>query len=495
MSAELLQMKKVNKYFGKVHVLKDVDFELDKGQVHALLGENGAGKSTLINIIGGFYKIDSVEIYIDGKKEEINSVDEATKCGISIIHQELVLEQNMSIAENIFLHREYQTKYGFLDKKRANEETKKLLQEFNIDVAPTTLINKLTAGQQQMIEIITAVSVETKILVMDEPTSSLSDQEVQLLFDTVRHLKAKGVGIIYISHRLSELSEIADKVTVLRDGQYIGTKDMDKTSQDELVSMMVGRSLENFYVRTYNEPGEVVLDVKGLTSKAVKNVSFSLRKGEILGFSGLLGSGRTESMRCIMGLDPFDSGEICINGQKVKIKDPEDAVNLVLALVPENRKTQGIFPVMDIRFNTTIRVLDRFIKHFRVDTKTENKIVDDYVKKLNVKASSTRQKVGSLSGGNQQKVIIAKWLAVNPQILILDEPTKGIDVVAKSEIYAIMNDLVKQGVSIIMISSELPEIINMSDRVVVMNQGAVRGILERNELDQEKIMHYALGGQ
>lgn len=488
-------MKKVNKYFGSAHVLKDVNFELEKGQVHALLGENGAGKSTLINILGGVYRNDGGEIYINGEKKTINSVDDAVRCGISIIHQELVLEQNMTVAENIFLHREYMTKHGFLDKNKANEETEKLLKEYKMEVDPTTVVSKLTAGQQQMIEIMAAVSVNAQILVMDEPTSSLSNQEVELLLDTVRHLKSKGVGIIYISHRLPELKEIADKVTILRDGEYIGTRDIDKTSADELVSMMVGRSLKNYYIRTFNKPGDVVLAVKGLTSNAVKDVSFSLRKGEILGFSGLLGSGRTESMRCIMGLDKYDSGEISLFGKKVTIKDPEDAMRQGLALVPENRKTEGIFPVMDVKFNTSIRVLDKFIHHLHVNNQAEDKIVDFYVKKLNIKTSSTRQKVGSLSGGNQQKVVLAKWLAVHPKILILDEPTKGIDVVAKSEIYEIMNELAKQGVSIIMISSELPEIINMSDRVVVMNQGMVKGVLERNELSQEKIMQYALGGQ
>jgi ribose transport system ATP-binding protein/inositol transport system ATP-binding protein len=489
-------MKNVNKYFPGVHALINVNFDLKKGEVHALLGENGAGKSTLINVLGGIYKIDKGEIYISGEKKVFNTVMDAKECGINIIHQELVLVPHMTVAENIFLAREFTTKLKLVDKKKMNVEAKKMLDEFEMDIDPKTLVGSLTMGQQQMIEIISAVSVKTQILVMDEPTSSLSEKEVEVLFNTVRRLKEIGVGIIYISHRMSELKEIADRVTVIRDGQYIGTKIISETQNDELVSMMVGRSLTNYYTRTYNKMNDVVLEVKNITRKGVvDDVSFTLRKGEILGFAGLIGAGRTETLRCVLGLDKYESGEIFVNGRKVTIKGPNDAMSYGIALVPENRRKEGLFLIMDVKFNISFRIMDKFIKGCWVNKNVERQIVEQYVKELSIKTSSIQQKVGNLSGGNQQKVVVAKWLAAHPKVLILDEPTRGIDVGAKSEIYHIMNELAKQGVAIIMISSELPEIINMSDRVVVMGQGKVKGILKKDELSQERIMHYAVGGQ
>ena len=496
MATQLLEMKNVNKYFPGVHALINVNFDLKKGEVHALLGENGAGKSTLINVLGGIYKIDKGEIYISGEKKVFNTVMDAKECGINIIHQELVLVPHMTVAENIFLAREFTTKLKLVDKKKMNVEAKKMLDEFEMDIDPKTLVGSLTMGQQQMVEIISAVSVKTQILVMDEPTSSLSEKEVEVLFNTVRRLKEIGVGIIYISHRMSELKEIADRVTVIRDGRYIGTKIISETQNDELVSMMVGRSLTNYYTRTYNKMNDVVLEVKNITRKGVvDDVSFTLRKGEILGFAGLIGAGRTETLRCVLGLDKYESGEIFVNGRKVTIKGPNDAMSYGIALVPENRRKEGLFLIMDVKFNISFRVMDKFIKGCWVNKNVERQIVEQYVKELSIKTSSIQQKVGNLSGGNQQKVVVAKWLAAHPKVLILDEPTRGIDVGAKSEIYHIMNELAKQGVAIIMISSELPEIINMSDRVVVMGQGKVKGILKKDELSQERIMHYAVGGQ
>lgn len=495
MEGNLLQMKNVNKRFPGVYALKGVNFELKKGEVHALLGENGAGKSTLMKVLGGIYSIDEGEIYINGEKVEVKSVKDAQAFGISIIHQELVLVPYMTVAENIYLGRELTGAGGFVDIKSMIKEAQKLLNSFELKINAASLIAELTVAEQQMVEIIKAISFNSKILVMDEPTSSLTDKEVEFLFKTIRNLKENGVGIVYISHRMSELFEISDRITVMRDGEYIGTKNTKETTKDELIAMMVGRSLTNYYTRTYNEPGETVLEVKNLKREGILNdVSFYIKKGEILGVAGLMGAGRSEVMRAIFGLDSIDSGEIFVEGKKVNIKNPNDAMDYGIALVPENRKEEGLFLIQSVKFNSTLKVLDKFINLIRVDKKKENDIVNKYVKEMSIKTPSTDQLVGNLSGGNQQKVVIARWLATEPKVLILDEPTRGVDVAAKAEIYLIMNKLVNSGVSIIMISSELPEIINMSDRVMVMANGSVSGQLVRGEFTQEKIMHYATGG-
>lgn len=495
MEGNLLQMKNVNKRFPGVYALKGVNFELKKGEVHALLGENGAGKSTLMKVLGGIYSIDEGEIYINGEKVEVKSVKDAQAFGISIIHQELVLVPYMTVAENIYLGRELTGGGGFVDIKSMIKEAQKLLDSFELNINAASLIAELTVAEQQMVEIIKAISFNAKILVMDEPTSSLTDKEVEFLFKTIRNLKENGVGIVYISHRMSELFEISDRITVMRDGEYIGTKNTKETTKDELIAMMVGRSLTNYYTRTYNEPGETILEVKNLKREGILNdVSFDLKKGEILGVAGLMGAGRSEVMRAIFGLDSIDSGEIFVEGKKVNIKSPNDAMDYGIALVPENRKEEGLFLIQSVKFNATLKVLDKFINLIKVDKKKENDIVNKYVKEMSIKTPSTEQLVGNLSGGNQQKVVIARWLATEPKVLILDEPTRGVDVAAKAEIYLIMNKLVNSGVSIIMISSELPEIINMSDRVLVMANGSVSGQLVRGEFTQEKIMHYATGG-
>lgn len=495
MESILLKMKNVNKHFPGVYALKDVNFELKAGEVHALLGENGAGKSTLIKILGGIYSIDKGEIYINNKKVEIKSVKDAQDNGISIIHQEIVLVPYMTVAENIFLGREKIDKFGLVDKKTMIEEAQKLLDSFNTKIKANSLVSELTVAQQQVVEIIKAISFKGKILVMDEPTSSLTENEVDFLFNIIRNLKKEGVGIIYISHRMSELFDISDRITILRDGQYIDTKITEKTNKDELISLMVGREITNYYVRTYHKIGQPVLEVKNLKRKNVINdVSFVLRKGEILGFSGLVGAGRSELMKAIFGIDPLDSGKIFIEGKEVVIKNPNDAMKYGLAMVPENRKEEGLFLIKSIKFNSTIKVLDKFINFIKVNERLENEITNKYVNYLSIKTPSIEQLVGNLSGGNQQKVVITRWLATEPKILILDEPTRGVDVGAKAEIYSIMNKLVEQGVSIIMISSELPEIINMSDRVIIMYNGRITGELNRDELSQERIMHFAIGG-
>lgn len=489
----LLEMNHIRKEFPGVLALKDVSFQLHAGEVHALLGENGAGKSTLIKILGGIYSSDAGEIVIDGNIATINSVQDAQKYGISVIHQELVLVPHMTVAENIYLGREpLLRKSRFVDFREMNEAAKQILDSFELDIKPENEVSDLTIAQQQMVEIIKALSFNAKILVMDEPTSSLSEKDVDFLFENIQKLKKANVGIIYISHRMSELKQIADKITVIRDGEYIGTRDSTTTTNDELIAMMVGRQLTNYYTRTFGNPAEKVLEVKNLSAgKLLKDVSFHLNSGEILGFAGLVGAGRSEVMRCIFGVDPIDSGEIFVNGEKVSINNPQEATRMGIALVPESRKKEALFPDQSVMFNITIKSLDDFIRGVRVNHGKEESISTEFVDKMAIKTPTLDQIVANLSGGNQQKVVIGRWLATSPKILIMDEPTRGVDVGAKAEIYAIMNELVKEGVAIIMISSELLEVINMSDRVVVMSNGRITGRLSREGLTQEKIMHYA----
>ena len=487
----ILRMKNISKRFPGVYALKNVDFELKRGEVHALLGENGAGKSTLIKVLGGIYHAEEGEIEIEGKNVSITSVQDAEENGIAIIHQELVLVPYMSVAENIYLGREAGSGI-FVDRSEMTKSAQKILDDLGMDIDARSLVKDLPIAKQQMVEITKAVSVNSKILVMDEPTSSISDKEVENLFKIMRDLTKKGVGIVYISHKMSELDEICDRVTVMRDGEYVGTKNVKETAKDELIAMMVGRTLTNYYVRDYGEPGEEILKVTGLSDgDKVKGVDFNVRKGEIVGFAGLVGAGRSETMQAIFGLAKEVTGEIYINGNKAEIHNPEEAIKHGLALVPESRKEQGLYLVQSVKYNTTIEVLKEFIGKFRVNDKRETEITQEYIDLMSTKTPSQAQKIGNLSGGNQQKVMIGRWLATKPKVLILDEPTRGIDVGAKSEIYAIMNNLVKTGVSIIMISSELPEIINMSDRVYVMAGGVVRGCINREEISQENIMHLA----
>lgn len=487
----LLQMNGIHKSFPGVYALKDVSLELKAGEVHALLGENGAGKSTLIKVLGGIYSAEQGEIIIEGNKVSIDGVKSAQENGIAIIHQELVLVPHMTVAENIFLGRE-PMKAGFIDKGKMNADAQELLDAYEMNILATELVGRLTIAQQQMVEIVKAISYNSKILVMDEPTSSISDKEVHFLFEMMRTLTAKGVGIIYISHKMSELEEICDRVTVMRDGQYVATKVVKETNKDELIAMMVGRELTNYYTRDYMEPGEVILKCENISDgELVDNVSFELKKGEIIGFAGLVGAGRSETMKCIFGLTPKAKGDIYVSGKKVTIKSPVEAMKYGLSLVPENRKEEGLYKVQSVRFNSTIEVLGQFIRGIFVNGGKEREITQEYIDKMATKTPSQEQVIGNLSGGNQQKVLIGRWLATHPNILILDEPTRGVDVGAKSEIYAIMNELVKQGVSIIMISSELPEILGMSDRIYVMAHGKMKGCISHEEATQENIMKLA----
>lgn len=487
----LLEMKGIHKRFPGVIALNNVNLTVKAGEVHALLGENGAGKSTLIKVLGGIYIAEEGEIFIEGKKAVIDGVKAAQENGIAIIHQELVLVPHMTVAENIFLGREPMS-HGFVDHKKMTEDAQRLLDENRMQIRADALINSLTIAQQQMVEIVKAISFNSKILVMDEPTSSISDKEVEFLFKTMRRLTSKGVGIIYISHKMSELEQICDRVTVMRDGEYVGTKAVRETNKDELIAMMVGRELTNYYTRDFQTPGEVILKCEHISDGGmVKDAGFEIKKGEIVGFAGLVGAGRSEVMKCIFGLTKDYKGEIEIEGKKVVIHSPVEAMKYGLALVPEDRKAEGLYKVQSVRYNSTIEVLGDFIRGIFVNAEKEEAITQKYIDMLATKTPSQEQLIGNLSGGNQQKVIIGRWLATNPKILILDEPTRGVDVGAKSEIYAIMNELVKRGMSIIMISSELPEIINMSDRVYVMNEGNMTGCLDRKEVSQEAIMQLA----
>jgi ribose transport system ATP-binding protein len=487
----LLKMNNIHKQFPGVYALKNVNFELRSGEVHALLGENGAGKSTLIKVLGGIYSANEGEIFIQDQKVNIQNVLQAQQNGIAIIHQELVLVPYMSVAENIYLGRE-PMKGIIVDKDKMNKDAGQLLVDYNLDFGPTTLIKDLTIAQQQMVEIIKAISFNSKILVMDEPTSSISDKEVDFLFSIMRTLVKNDVGIIYISHKMSELNEICDRVTVLRDGEYVGTKVVKETTKEELINMMVGRQLSKYYTRNYLEAGKTILKCDHLSDgNMVKDVSFEIKEKEIVGFAGLVGAGRSETVKCIFGLTKNYEGDIVFLGDKKHYNNAKEALKDGISLVPEDRKKEGLYLIQSVEYNTTIEVLNDFIKGIKLNKRKEEEITQKYVDLMDTKTPSLSQKVANLSGGNQQKVLIGRWLATKPKLLILDEPTRGVDVGAKAEIYSIMNELVKEGLSIIMISSELPEIINMSDRVYVFAHGYVKGCLNHTELTQENIMHLA----
>jgi len=488
----ILKMEGITKSFHTVKALVDGRIELRGGEVHALLGENGAGKSTLIKVLGGIYQADGGTITINNEPAHIHDVSSARQHGVSVIHQELLMMPHMTIAENIFAGREIESVRGFVSKSKMVRQAQEMLDNFELPLYAGGRLGKLTIANQQMVEIIKAISFGARIIVMDEPTSSLSDKEVNALFDSIRKLKAQGIGIIYISHRLSELDEISDRITIMRDGSYIDTVVTKDTKREELISKMVGRSLESYYTREQSATDEIVLKVEGISDgNLVKDVSFDLKKGEILGFSGLVGSGRSEAMKCIFGLSKLRSGKISVGGKEVNLKCPTDSMKMGIGLVAENRKEEGLYLKRNVRYNISIGVLEKFIKGIVVKKSNEDQIASEYVDKMSIKISSLNQKISNLSGGNQQKAIIGRWLAANPKILILDEPTRGVDVGAKAEIYKIMNALAKDGMAIIMVSSEMPEILNMSDRVVVMSHGHVSGIVSGDDMNQETIMTMA----
>lgn len=494
-----LELKGVSKYFPGVKALDNVQLALRPGKVHALMGENGAGKSTLMKCLFGIYKMDAGEIILDGKKVEINNPDEAMKKGIAMVHQELQPVLARSVGENLYLGRFPTKNFGpikVIDHKKMYEQTEKWLKEVGMDFDPKAQLDTLSIGQMQTIEIAKAVSQQAKVVIFDEPTSSLSDKEVENLFRIMNDLRNKGVAMVYISHKMDEIKRIADDVTIMRDGTYVGTWPVEELSIDEIIAKMVGRELTNVYPVNTTVPGEVIMEVKNLSSihsNSFQNVSFKLRKGEILGFGGLVGAQRTELMEGIFGIRNVASGEVYLHGKKVKIKKPMDAMKSKIGLITEDRRGNGIFGCLSIKDNVGVSVYNKFLKAgFVLDHKAINDVVDSSIKKLSVKTPSMKEAISNLSGGNQQKVIISRWLATDPDVLIMDEPTRGIDVGAKHEIYEIMNDLVKQGKSIIMISSEMPELIGMSNRICVMCNGRLTGEIDKvEEMTQENIMAFA----
>ncbi len=497
-----IEMVDINKEFPGAKVLNHIDFGVQLGKVRVLMGENGAGKSTLIKIMGGIYQKDkgSGKILIEGKEVEINNVDDAKKYGISIIHQEICLADNMTVFDNIFMGFELSYKAKcFLDDKTMIKKAQSIMDELEVDIDVRDKVGDLSIAKQQMIEIGRALLSDAKVIVMDEPTSSLTNVEIEQLFIQIEKLKKNGIAIIYITHRMEEIFQIADEVSILRDGCLIGTKKASELTKEEIIKMMVGRDFEK-YMRNNDDLkiGPVCLEVKNLCNRKLKNVSFSIRHGEILGFAGLVGAGRTETAKAIFGIDSIKTGEIYVNGEKVTIKSPLDAINYGIGYVTENRKEEGLVLINSIKFNLTLSVLDKFIRFIRVNTKKENEIVNEYKDKLSVKMTSCDQKVNDLSGGNQQKVVLSKWLATNPQILILDEPTRGIDIGAKTEIYHLIFEMAKQGVAIILISSEMEEVINLSTRVIAMYEGEVKGVLDEEDMKtvtQENIMWLISGGK
>lgn len=486
----LLRVIEVTKEFPGVKALSNVSIDFYPGEVHAIVGENGAGKSTLMKIIAGVYKPTSGKIIFDDKECEWKHPSEAIKEGIVTIFQELSVMENLSVAENLFLGSE--PKMGpFVKFGKLYTSAKEFLKEFDLRINPNEKLGKFTLGIQQMVEIARATYKESRVIIMDEPTSSLPQKDVAKLFEVIKHLKEKGVTIIFISHRLEEIFEIADKVSILRDGELIETREISNVTIDEVVEMMVGRKIENFYIKKTHKIGNVVLKVEQLSGDVFEDVSFEVREGEILGFSGLIGAGRTEIMETIIGLRKKKSGQIYIDNEETEIKNPLDAMKLGIGMVPEDRKRKGLILIHSVKDNITLPSLDKLKKFVFVNEKSERELTKWAIDTFNIKTPSMNRKVKFLSGGNQQKVVVAKWVALKPKILILDEPTRGIDVGAKTEIYELISDLANQGMAIIMISSDLPEILQISDRIAVMAYGHLTGILSSKEANQEKIMKLA----
>ncbi|UOF90417.1 sugar ABC transporter ATP-binding protein [Fodinisporobacter ferrooxydans] len=492
----ILEMNRITKSFPGVQALKDVTLKVRKGTVHALMGENGAGKSTLMKILAGIYQPDTGEILFNGESIKLKEPKDALVKGISMIHQELSPVLEMTIGENIFLGREpINPGTRFVNYKKMYQKASKLLESIGLSLNPRMKMNQLSVAEMQMVEIVKAISYDSQIIIMDEPTSAITDREVDRLFEIINILKKQDKAIIYISHKMDEIFKISDEITVFRDGNHIATKPAKALNNEILITMMVGRSLtemypkkEAFYVK------ETVFSVKDLSVNGkFRSVSFDLKKGEILGIAGLMGSGRTEVFEAVFGLTALVQGEIYIEGKKVNIKSPIDAIKQGLAFVTEDRKGQGLFLPMSVKANITMASLDQISNLSFIDQKEEGSLVDQFIAKLKVKSFSPEQIVETLSGGNQQKVVLAKWLLRQPKILILDEPTRGIDVGAKNEIYKLMTQLVQEGMSIIMISSEMPEVLGMSDRIIVFHEGTVAGELTRDDATQEKILSYATG--
>lgn len=486
-------MRGIVKEFSGVRVLNGVSFRLRRGSVHALMGENGAGKSTLMKILCGMYPATQGEIMIDGKTVKISSPIDAKRLGIAMIHQELSAFHELTVAANMFMNREY--KRGFLlDDKRMNQAAAEILADLNISIDPKLKMNRLSVAEMQLVEIAKAVSTDADIIIMDEPTSALTEAEVANLYKTVRDLRSRGKAIVYISHKIEEIFAIADEITVLRDGDFVAHDTIEAFDHDKLISLMVGRTLNQQFHKTHHSFGDVLLKVEDMSrSGKFSSVSFEVRAGEVLGISGLIGAGRTEVVETVFGLDRADSGDVYIAGEKVNIRSPRDAISHGLALVSEDRKNVGLNLVGSVKENITMANLEKYCRFGVIKSREEKKAGDGLMDMLSVKAHSRDTLVSALSGGNQQKVILARWMSTNPKVLILDEPTKGIDVGAKAEIYKLIDEFTAQGGCVIMASSEMPEILGMSDRIAVMHEGELVAVFDRDEATQEKLLSAAAG--
>ena len=491
----ILELTGIVKTFPGVRALDEAGLRVYPGQVMALLGENGAGKSTLMKVLTGIYQADAGSVSYRGQPVHFKGPRDSQDQGISIIHQELNLLPELSIAANIFLGREPRTRFGSIDHKQLRERASTLLARLGVKHGPDTRLGDLSIGEQQMVEIAKALSFDASVIIMDEPTDALTDTETEQLFVVIRELREQGCGIVYISHRLKEIFQICDRVTVLRDGKWIGEQAVSELDEDRIIEMMVGRRLEEQYPRLARELGPVSLQVKDLAGPGVRGVSFSLRQGEILGFSGLMGSGRTELMKLIYGASPISSGAVEVDGKVLVPRTPADGLAAGIAYISEDRKGDGLVLELSVRENMSLCALDEFITHGKIDGKAERQAVGDYVRLFNIKTPSQDQLIKLLSGGNQQKVAIAKGLLTRPKVLILDEPTRGVDVGAKKEIYQLINQFKKEGMSIILVSSEMPEVLGMSDRILVMHEGRISAEFNTREANQEKLMAAAVGKQ
>ena len=491
----ILEMRGITKDFPGVRALDAVDFGLREGEIHALLGENGAGKSTLIKILGGIYQPDSGSITLQGEERVVRSPRHARKLGIGIVHQELSLFSVLSVGDNVTAGDQPAAGFlRFVDRKAIRAKTRRIMETFDIDIDPDTPVRQLSIAQQQVVEIVHALLLDIKVLVLNEPTSALTGKETEFLFSTMRRLKGSGMSIIYISHRLEEVFEIADRVTVLRDGALAGTSDLASVTMDSLIKMMVGRSFTDLYGRPVSKPGDEVLRVTGLGRKGkFHDVSFALRRGEILGFAGLIGAGRTEVARAIFGADRPDEGTVELDGKPVRILSPKEAMRLGISYLTENRRLEGLFFGMNLRENVSVTHLERFSRFGMMDRGAEARETESYRERLRIQTPDISSQVSTLSGGNQQKAVLARWLAINPKVLMIDEPTRGIDVGAKAEIYGLLHELASNGIAILLISSEMAEVIGVSDRVVVMYEGGITGILAGPDATQENIMALASG--
>ncbi|PCK19647.1 D-xylose ABC transporter ATP-binding protein [Bacillus pumilus] len=491
-----IEMHNIHKTFGKNIVLSGVSFDLVTGEVHALMGENGAGKSTLMNLLTGLYSLDQGTIQIDGKETAFKNPKEAEQHGIAFIHQELNIWPDMTVLENLFIGKEIYTKLGLLDTKKMKALAQTQLDRLSVNLSLDQDAGSCSVGQKQMIEIAKALMTDAKVIIMDEPTAALTDREIEKLFQVIESLKKEGVSIVYISHRMEEIFAICDRITIMRDGKTVDTKAIPETNFHEVVKKMVGRELTDRYPERTPSKGDVILEVKQATRKGrFQDINFSVKAGEIVGVAGLMGAGRTEMMRSLFGLDPLDQGEIWVHGKKAVIKKPSDAVKLGIGFITEDRKDEGLMLDAPIRENIGLPNLDSFSPKGLIDKKNEQDFVDLLIKRLTIKTASSEISARSLSGGNQQKVVIAKWIGIQPKVLILDEPTRGVDVGAKREIYQLMNELTDRGVAILMVSSELPEVLGMSDRVLVIHEGTISGELDQTEATQERIMTLATGGK